>query len=86
VSLQDELLAQLIQWEVRSDPEVTPNTPLISSGVLDSAALFNLLHWIEERIGAPVDPTAFDLVAEWDTVGDVARFVEARRAARGKDR
>jgi acyl carrier protein len=78
--LRDELLALIGSWDVPLETELAHDTPLIGSGVFDSMALFNLLHWVEERVGAPVDPTAFDLVAEWDTVDLVVRFVEARRA------
>ena len=78
--MREELLALIESWEVPLESKLDHDTPLIQSGVFDSMALFNLLHWIEERVGASVDPTAYDLVAEWDTVELVVQFVEARRA------
>ena len=52
---------------------------LATSGLFDSSALFNLVLWVEEKIGTPVDPTTFDLVKEWDTVTDVVSFIGKNR-------
>jgi acyl carrier protein len=82
VSLQDELILEIEGWGVPLECPLAPDTSLIESGVFDSMALFNLLRWIEDRIGEPVDPTEFDLAAEWETVDLVVRFVEERRASR----
>jgi len=76
-SLRDDLLAFLADQGV--DPGDTDDAePLIESGRLDSLALFNLVLWIEERTGAPIDPTAFDLAQEWASVRDIVAFVRAR--------
>jgi len=61
------------------DGPVDTDTPLIASGLFDSLALFNLVVWIEQQVGAPIDPTAVDLAKEWDTVDDIVRFIERRR-------
>ena len=79
MSPQDELVAAIESWDVKLDGELKADTPLIGSGVFDSLALFNLVFWIEQRIGAPVDPTALDLAKEWDTVNDILRFIERQR-------
>jgi hypothetical protein len=55
---------------------------LIRSGLLDSIALFELTLWIEAEIGRPLDPGTLDVVADWDTPADIARFIDARRAER----
>ena len=76
-SLRDDLLAFLIDQGIDlGDAEDTE--PLIESGRLDSLALFNLVLWIEERTGVPIDPTAFDLAQEWASVRDIVAFVSAR--------
>jgi len=82
VSLHDELIALIEGWDLPLPGGVRRDTPLIGSGVFDSLALFSLLQWVEERVGAPVDPTEFDLAERWDTVDLVVQFVEERRAAR----
>jgi acyl carrier protein len=79
VSLQNELIAEIETWGIALRTRVSRDTQLIGSGVFDSMALFNLLHWVEERVGAPIDPTAFDLITEWQTVDRVVEFVERHR-------
>jgi acyl carrier protein len=55
------------------------DTRLIHSGILDSLALFELILWLEERLGEPVDPTRVELAEELDTVRDILGFLERRR-------
>ena len=81
MSPQEDLLALIRSWDVKLDGELGPDTPLIRSGLFDSLALFNLVLWIEQQIGAPIDPTALDLAEEWDTVRDVLRFIDRHRGS-----
>jgi len=75
-SLRDDLLAFLTDQGVElGDHDAEP---LFESGRLDSLALFNLVLWIEDRTGVPIDPTAFDLAQEWASVRDIVAFVLAR--------
>ena len=60
---------------------MTDETSLLRSGLFDSTALFHLVEWIERRVGAPVDPTSFDLVSEWDTIPQILAFIERRCGA-----
>ncbi|HKA16300.1 MAG TPA: acyl carrier protein [Myxococcota bacterium] len=80
--MREELLGFLVDQgvELRGDPPDT--VPLFESGLLDSLALFNLVLWIEERIGAPVDPTAFEIAREWACVRNILAFVDAHIRAR----
>ena len=55
------------------------DTRLIHSGLLDSLALFELILWLEERLGEPVDPTRFELAEELDTMRRILAFLEHRR-------
>ncbi len=57
-------------------------TPLITSGVLDSTALFELALWVEERVSPGLDLTSFDLTAEWNTVAQLLAFIERHAAPR----
>lgn len=79
-SLRDELLKALAEWRVRGIASIDESSALITSGLLDSVALFNLSLWVEERIGRPLDPTGFDLANEWNTVASVVAFVERQRS------
>lgn len=78
---RNRLVALIAGWDLEFDGPLLDDTPLITSGMLDSQALYNLMLWIEEQIGSPVDPTAFDVVEAWDTIADVVAFVEQRRQA-----
>ncbi len=82
VSLRDDLLAFLADQGVELPEDVCDAVRLFECELLDSLALFNLVLWIEERTGAPIDPTTFDLAQEWASVSDIVAFVDARLAAR----
>ena len=76
-SLRDDLRAFLTDQGVELG-DADDAEPLIESGRLDSLALFNLVLWIEERTGALVDPTAFDVAQEWANVHAIVAFILAR--------
>jgi acyl carrier protein len=80
MTVREELVALIRTWNVDLGADIHDDTPLITSGVLDSLALWNLVLWVEQQIGAALDPASLDLVAEWDTVASLVRFVERRRA------
>jgi acyl carrier protein len=76
-SLRDDLLAFLTDQGVDL-ADTDDAEPLIESGRLDSLALFNLVLWIEERTGVPIDPTSFDVAQRWATVRDIVAFIVER--------
>jgi len=80
VTPHDELIAAFATWNPNLARDVTRDTPLLSSGRLDSVALFQLLLWIEGRIGRPIDVTAIDMPSQWDTVDMIIAFVEREKA------
>jgi acyl carrier protein len=81
MTVRDEPIDFIRRCGLEGLGEINGDTALIASGVLDSLALFNLVMWVEERIGVPLDPTTVDLSAEWATVDELAHFVETRRGA-----
>jgi acyl carrier protein len=81
LSPHDELIAAFATWSPALTQDVTRDTPLLTSGRLDSMAVFQLLMWIEARIGHPLDVTAIDMPAQWNTVNDIIAFVEMERRA-----
>jgi acyl carrier protein len=78
VTLHDELMAAFVTWSPALSDGLARDTPLLTSGRLDSLALFRLLLWIEKRIGRPIDVTAIDMPAQWDTVDMIVAFVERK--------
>lgn len=81
MTLREELITFIHGCGLEGLGEITGETALITSGLMDSLALFNLVAWVEERISVPLDPTTFDLITEWGTVDDIVHFVELRRGA-----
>jgi acyl carrier protein len=81
--LERELLDALVEWGVHSDQELQSHSALITSGLLDSVALYSLSLWIEEKVGRPLDPATFDLAAEWDSPQRVVAFIERIRGEQG---
>jgi hypothetical protein len=56
--------------------DLDDDTPLITSGLLDSTALFQLALWMDESVTPGLDLTAFDLAVEWDTITRLLSFIE----------
>ena len=79
-TLRTELRALIEGWDLDLDAGLRDDTSLIRSGVLDSVALFQLVLWLEEKLGKPVNPAEYDLIAEWDTIDDILGFIEKQRA------
>jgi len=73
-ALLDEIAAYS-DLEADSDAD----TPLFSSGVLDSVSMLNLIMFVEQHSGIEVraDEVTLD---NFDTAGRIVRFVEARAA------
>lgn len=55
--------------------ELEDDTPLFSSGVIDSISLLSLVEWVEAQVGFKVTPGQFTL-ENWDSVSRIARFVQ----------
>ena len=74
--LREELHSLLSEHTHRLGQPLDDDTPLISSGVLDSLAVFNLVVWIEGKLGKTVDPLVTDFASAWDTVALIIKFIE----------
>jgi acyl carrier protein len=65
------------------DPQaLTPTTPLITSGILDSLATLDLVNFLESQYGVEFDAAEVD-GSRIGTLADIARLVETKRAKRG---
>lgn len=79
LSPHDDLIAAFSTWSPALSHDVARDTPLLTSGRLDSTAVFQLLLWIEERVGHPIDVTAVDMPVQWDTVDAIIAFIDRER-------
>ena len=75
----DELLA-MINAEVSFDPseEITPETDLLLTGLVDSLGVVQIVAWMEDRLGIEIEPV--DVVLEnFQTVDRMLAFVKRSR-------
>ncbi len=63
--------------------DLPDDSPLITSGVVESAALLSVALWVEGQLGGEIDITSFDLAAEWDSIDGILDFVERHAPAAG---
>lgn len=60
---------------------VQDDTPLRTSGILDSMGLLRLVSMVEEKFG--IEVSAYEAgVENFDRINDIAAFVERKRMAR----
>jgi len=52
------------------------NTPLITSGLIESLHLLELAILVEEEVGSPLDLTTLDFAKEWDSISGIINFVQ----------
>jgi acyl carrier protein/GNAT superfamily N-acetyltransferase len=76
-SLRDELIECIKDWGCVLPSEIDDNSSLITSGLLDSLALFNLTLWIETKTGHRLDPTSLNVANEWDSITNILRFIRS---------
>ena len=74
-----ELIALLSETVPDIDDTLGANEPLVSSGRVNSLALFRLALWIEEQTSQPIDFTRIDIGEAWDTTDRILDFLERIR-------
>lgn len=77
--LREELVNLLNGGKVDPEFNLTDDTPLISSGQIDSLALFNLAVWIEKEMNTNLDLSTLDPLREWDTISNILDFIGKKR-------
>ena len=80
---RDRLIA-FLQQTCPDFHEWRDDTPLVGSGVIDSLILMQLAMWVEGETKCRLDPSGFDLVSEWSTIGGLLSYID--RQAAGKAR
>lgn len=75
-TLREQLMALIAESTRHEHGAIDDDTPLLSSGMVESVGLLDVALWVEARIDATVEITSFDLTAEWDTVAQILDFVE----------
>ena len=81
MSRHDDLIRAFATWNPELGQNVARDTPLLTTGRLDSMGVFQLVLWIEACVGHTIDVTDIDMPAQWNTVDDIVAFVERERRA-----
>jgi len=78
----NELRQLLSTFGVNAAESLSDDAPLISSGMLDSLGLLQLILWVESKTGRTIDPEAVDLARELDSIRLVLAYVGQAGAGR----
>jgi len=78
-TIRDFILTKYLPGE--SPENLKDDTPLRTSGILDSLATLALISFIEERYGIEVEARETD-IDNFDRLRDITAFVERKVAAR----
>ena len=75
-------LIEMITAEVSLDPshEITLETDLLLTGLVDSLGVVQIVGWIEDELGLDVDPLDVSL-DNFQTVGQMVAYIERQRVA-----
>ena len=83
MALRDELRRLILEFAPERAAALADDTPLITSGLVESLTLLNVALWVETKVGSQVEITSFDLAAEWDSVSDILTFIERHQGSPG---
>jgi acyl carrier protein len=78
-SIRDFILKRYLPGE--SAENLRDDTPLRSTGILDSLATLALIDFLEQEYHIEVEPHETD-IDNFDRIQDIAAFVERKRAQR----
>jgi acyl carrier protein len=73
--LRQYILSEFLPGEKASN--LHDDTPLRSSGILDSTAMLNLVSFVEERYGIEVEPHEA-VVENFETIDAIAEFIASK--------
>ena len=78
-ALRSDLVRLLAENLTNINDTIRCDEPLISSGRINSLAIFEVALWIEERSLEPVDFTQVDITRAWDTIDNILNFIAQRQ-------
>ena len=77
--MRDELISAIEDWVPALHGQLDRQTPLITSGRIDSLGLVRLVMWIERKVGRPIDVAGIEMAKELDSVDAIVGFVARER-------
>jgi len=84
--MSDQLRTKLVEFinsKAKSSGKTIPDnfdddSPLITSGLLESLYLLELALLIEEEIGTSLDLTILDFTTEWNSINSIIDYVRVQ--------
>lgn len=76
-SIRDYLVSEFL--EDRPELDLTADTNLLTSHVIDSLGIFVLITFLEEQYGVSIDADDV-LIEHFETIGAISRLVETKLA------
>ena len=77
--LSTELRSLILESTPSIDVIDDLDQPLISSGLVNSNALLDIVLWVEQKTSQPIDFTSIDISRELDSINSILDFVERCR-------
>jgi acyl carrier protein len=77
-TIRDYILREFLPGE--SPANLTDDTPLRTSGILDSMATLNLVTFVEESFGVTIDAHETG-IEQFDRIADIAALVAQKKGA-----
>ena len=75
-----DLIRTFIKQRFRGAGDLKNDSPLFSSGVIDSFGVLELIAFLEDQFQVTIDPARHEL-EEFDTIDKIANVVSKARAA-----
>lgn len=78
MTLEKDILTGYLSGTLNVDvTQVTDDTPLFSSGLIDSFSMIDLITFIESQCGTSISPADITL-DNFDTIGRIMHFTQNR--------
>lgn len=78
MAVQRQALVKFLNSKTRADlSAIDDDTPLFSTGMVDSFTMVDLLMWLQEQTGSRLGPEDIS-VENFDSVGRILAFAAAR--------
>lgn len=78
-SLHAELTRRLQQLSSVRIPNLAPDTPFFSTGLIDSTSIVELIVFVEQHYGIVVDPSDLS-VENFDSMQAIGNYVQRKQA------
>jgi len=79
----DQIILRFVSEQFKASIGRTPievDTPLFSTGIVDSFGVLELIAFLEETFGVEIDPARHDIL-EFDTIAKITALVARLRSA-----